>query len=402
MNSKFEKLSLQWRVTIMTVIILVFCVVVFAIFTMFIAENSFQPVLIDENIVNVMNSEMNLQMDTVVNGENGENHSDIVYSYVDEFSEEALLRYQHSRAVFNTASLIFCVVIIVIGSVIVYFLTKKALSPINELKTQLQNIDEENISERLQSKFGDEQIVSLTQSFNHVLDRLEDAFERQRLFSANASHELKTPLAVIKAGIQVLQIDEDTTLEEYKENAVMMEESVNRLIKVTDNLMLLSFLDEDKLDINEEINLHSMIESVIEEIEVLYSNYLIEVKYNTDVKDILVKGNTMLIYRVVYNIIENAYKYNIQNGYINVSTCIVKDKAILKISNSGKVVQKENKDLLFDAFYRLDTSRSHKKEGSGLGLSIVKSIIEQHKGDVDILTLETGGLEISVSLPISK
>ncbi len=388
MNSKFEKLSLQWRVTIMTVIILICCVAIFALFTIVIAKNSFKPVSFDNEKVNELNSQMTTET-------SGENHSEIVYTYVDEFSEEALLSYQHSTAVFSTTSIIFCIVIIVIGSVIIYFLTKKALEPISELSKQLSNIDEENISERLESVFGDKQIVSLTQSFNHVLDRLEDAFERQKLFSANASHELKTPLAVMKAGIQVLKIDEDTTLEEYKDNALMMETSVNKLIKVTDNLMLLSFLDEEKLAVNEEINIQSLIESIFEELEILYLDYSIETNYNNS-KDIYIVGNTMLLYRAFYNLIENAYKYNMHNGYINIVCNEVDNKVIIKISNSGQIVQKENLISLFDAFYRLDTSRSHKKEGSGLGLSIVKSIIDYHKGNVKIKALEQGGLEISI------
>ncbi len=393
--SKFEKLSLQWRVTIMTVVILVCCVAIFAIFTMLVARNSFKPVAFDENML----GDVSIQSGTNINMEEG---TDIVYTFVDQFSEQALLSYQHSSNIFNTISIVLCIMIIICGSVMVYFLTKKALSPISELSTQLSSIDEENISERLISKFGDEQIVSLTESFNHVLDRLEDAFERQRLFSANASHELKTPLAVMKAGIQILKIDEDTSLDEYKENAQMMEESVNRLIKVTDSLMLLSFLGEEQPCVDEEINIKDMIDSIIEELSMVYSSLMVDVENNTT--DIVIFGNTMLIYRAIYNLIENAYKYNVDKGYIKISNNIdnVADKLILEICNSGQVVPKESLEVLFDAFYRLDTSRSHKKEGSGLGLSIVKSIVDFHKGAVKIDTMEFGGLMVSIKLPVKQ
>ncbi len=388
--SRFEKLSLQWRVTIMTVLILICCVAVFAIFTIIIARNSFKPVEFDNSMFteNNVSSDMFIESNIPI-----ENNQEIVYTFIDEFSEQALLGYQHSRAVFNSTSIILCIVIIIIGSILVYFLTKKALTPINTLSIQLSSIDEENISERLESKFGDEQIISLTQSFNHVLDRLEDAFERQKLFSANASHELKTPLAVMKAGIQVLKIDEETTLEEYKENAVMMEESVNRLIKVTDNLMLLSFIGEEQPKLNEKINLKNMIESVFEELQLIYSENSVSVE--CDVNNVLVTGNTMLIYRVIYNLIENAYKYNIKNGFIKVCVKEVDNKKHIEVSNSGEVVPKESLESLFDAFYRLDNSRSHKK-GSGLGLSIVKSIINYHKGEVNIESIELGGLKITI------
>ncbi len=394
MNKRFEKLSLKWRVTIMTVFILVFCVAVFAIFAMVVAQKSFKPIEINDEIVNEMNAQM-------IIGSN-DNHSDIVYTYVDEFSEEALLSYQHSTAVFNSTSVVLCILIIVFGSIMVYLLTEKALAPINDLSGQLASIDEENISERLDIISHDEQIVSLTQSFNHVLDRLEDAFERQKLFSANASHELKTPLAVMKASIQVLKLDDDTTIEEYKENAEVIEESVNRLIKVTENLMLLSFVSEEQPKINEEIDVQDMIESVLGDMGTFYSKNLINVQYETNgFSKVVVKGNRALIYRVIYNLVENAYKYNIENGYIEISSEKSDSKFMLKISNSGQVVPMDSLESLFDAFYRLDTSRSRKKEGAGLGLSIVKSIIDYHKGDINIKALVEGGLEVTIELPIS-
>ncbi len=391
MNSKFAKLSLQWRVTIMTVIILVCCVAVFALFTMLIAKNSFKPVEFNSGVISTSELE-----EEIVGG------SDIVYTFVDEFSEQALLSYQHSRAVFNITSIVLCIIIILTGSILVYLLTEKALAPISELSSQLSSIDEDNISDRLEADFGDKQLLSLTQSFNHVLDRLEEAFERQRLFSANASHELKTPLAVMKAGIQVLKIDEETSLSEYKENAEFMEESVNRLIRVTDSLMLLSFLGEEQSNVKEEINIRDMVESVFEELEVVYSKNLVTV--NCNVEDVAIKGNTMLIYRVIYNIVENAYKYNVDNGFIEVCSCVLggqKDrKLILEVSNSGQIIPKENLESLFDAFYRLDSSRSRKKEGAGLGLSIVKSVIDYHKGEVELEALEVGGLRVRVELPL--
>ncbi len=390
--SRFEKLSLQWRVTLMTVLILVCCVAVFAIFTMEVAKNSFQPVAFDGDMLNPNTNNISSE---VIMGSN----QDIVYTFVDEFSEQALLSYQHSRAVFNTTSIVLCILIIIVGSIMVYFLTQKALAPLKSISTQLTSIDEENISERLESKSGDEQIISLTQSFNHVLDRLEEVFEKQKLFSANASHELKTPLAVMKAGIQVLKIDDDTSLEEYKENATMMEESVNRLIKVTDNLMLLSFIGEETPKTDEEINLKDMVESVFEELSVVYVDNLVrtELEVNNE-NSVFINGNTMLIYRVIYNLIENAYKYNIDNGLIKVCIKEENNKKLVEISNTGEIVPKESLEALFDAFYRVDNSRSSKKQGSGLGLSIVKSIIIYHKGEVNINALESGGLKVSIKL----
>ncbi len=392
MNNKFRRLSLQWRVTIMTVIILVSCIAVFAIFTMMIAKNSFQPVEFDSNNITATDIESSF-----------EDGSDIVYTFVDEFSEQALLSYQHSRAIFNTTSIVLCIVIILAGSVLVYLFTEKALSPISELSSQLSSIDEENISERLDCDFGDKQIISLRESFNHVLDRLEDAFERQKLFSANASHELKTPLAVMKAGIQVLKLDEETTLEEYKENAEYIEESVNRLIKVTDNLMLLSFLGEEKPKLNENINIKNMVDSIIEELSAVYSGNFVNVVCKCD--EVVFRGNTTLIYRGIYNLMENAYKYNIDNGFIEVFSGIEKiekgRKFIFEVSNSGQIIPNDNLEFLFDAFYRLDSSRSRKKEGAGLGLSIVKSIVDYHKGEIYLEALELGGLKIRVELPVN-
>ncbi len=389
--NKFKGLSLQWRVTIMTVIILVCCIAVFAIFTIMIAKNSFQPVEFKSDVISTTDIEASI-----------EEGSDIVYTFVDEFSEQALLSYQHSRAIFNTTSIVLCIVIIFTGSILVYLLTEKALAPINELSTQLSSVDEENLAERLNCEFGDKQIVSLTESFNHVLDRLEDAFERQKLFSANASHELKTPLAVMKAGIQVLKLDEDTTLSEYKENAEFIEESVNRLIKVTDNLMLLSFLGEERPKLDEKIDIKNMVESIIEELDSVYSSNFLRVICKTD--EVLFNGNTTLIYRAIYNLLENAYKYNIENGIIEVFSRIEKseksEKVIIEVSNSGQYIPKENLEALFDAFYRLDSSRSRKKEGAGLGLAIVKSIVEYHKGQVYLEALEFGGLRVLVELPL--
>jgi len=201
-------------------------------------------------------------------------------------------------------------------------------------------------------------------------------------------------LATMKAGIQVLSLDENTTLEEYRENARMTETSVDRMTQVVNDLLLLASAGEDTEEVKEEVYLSLMFEAIFSELALVYDN--LGITYEIDCNNEKLHGNSALLYRAFYNLIENAYKYNRENGNICVSVCETNGNVKIDISDDGYGIPSEHLPLIFEAFYRVDASRSRKIAGSGLGLSIVKAIIEKHGGTISVSSEEGTNFEVVI------
>lgn len=378
------RMTLQWRITVLVAIVLISSSVGLTAFSMFNAQRTLIPLIKDSNNINNSRGiEIRIADD---NSDDSNNH---------EYTTSVMGKTAKQK--FDVKSIIFCFVLTTVGTWVVYLVSGKALQPVRKLSRQVSKIDERDLSKRIEESISKDEVSSLTKSFNKMLERLEQAFIRQKRFSASAAHELKTPLATMKTGIQILRMDEKTTLEEYKENAIMAEKSIDRLTKVVEDLLLLSSTGDEKENLKQEIYLDIMFEAIFSEISPLYDSR--DISYEINCGEVKLLGNETLLYRAFYNLIDNAYKYTNESGHISVSVYEENKAVNIDILDNGFGIPLEHLPLVFEAFYRVDASRSRKIAGSGLGLSIVKSIIERHSGTITVSSEKDKGSCFSVSLP---
>ncbi|MHB8061053.1 MAG: HAMP domain-containing sensor histidine kinase [Ruminiclostridium sp.] len=270
------------------------------------------------------------------------------------------------------------VLISAIGIVAVYIVSGKALKPLSDLNNAVIKITENNLEKHIAAVNTDDEIGDLTRSFNAMLDRLEQSFLRQKRFSANVAHELKTPLATINAGIQVLQLDENPTVADYQETLGITQRNIKRLINVVNDLLSLS--NESLDESNETIDIKNMFKHIMSELQPLCIEKNIEASCEFELDT--VKGNVTLVNRAFYNLVENAIKYNHPNSKVLIKTFFEEGTGKICISDTGIGIPKEDIDRIFEPFYCVDKSRSRKMGGAGLGLSIVKAITEKHRWSI--------------------
>lgn len=271
---------------------------------------------------------------------------------------------------FDGWSYIYLFVISAFGTVAVYFIVGCALKPVKDLSDVALRITGNNLKERIPERAASDEIGSLISSFNSMLDRLDQSFQQQKQFSANAAHELKTPLATINAGIQVLYLDEQPGREDCLETLEIAEKNVKRLMDVVDNLFLLS--NESIEQYGDIISVKDLFADILKELSPLYEEKYFEIM--CEIQMISFKGNRTLIRRAFFNLVENAMKYSSDRGKIIISA----ENGRISISNMGAVIPEEDLNKIFEPFYRVDQSRSRQIGGAGLGLSIVKVIAEKH------------------------
>lgn len=296
-------------------------------------------------------------------------------------------------------SSIYMVIVICIGAIISYLTTGKSLKSVGRLSDEIKDITEHNLSKKINEDGPKDEIKELTKSFNNMLTRIDSAFESQKEFSSNVAHELRTPLAVVKMKVDVFNKKEEHTKEEYDKLIEVLEKNNNRLSKVVNEL--LSICNKDVVEFKDKIDFTKMIESIINELNEVATQENISLVISDSINDNIDSdfyGNEQLLYRAVYNLIENAIKYNKTNGSVIIDFAKNSDLITISISDTGTGIRKEDYEKIFKPFYRIDKSRSRKIGGSGLGLSIVKTIIEQHNGSIDIESSE-GGSEFIIQIP---
>lgn len=288
---------------------------------------------------------------------------------------------------------IACMVVITAVSVFAaYCLAGHAMRPIIKLNREVSRIDETSLSSRVSIPQTNDEVEILSRSFNQLLDRLEQAFERERRFSADVSHELKTPLATMITNAQVLKLSEAPTLEEYEENLNTTLQSARRLSDVVNGLLLLY---QTKADIEmEPLSLTALFEAIQMELGPLYTKKNIRVCYDLEAKTVM--GNAPLLYRALFNLMENAHKYMNEGGAITVTSRSEDGKIVLCITDCGIGIAQEDLNHIFEPFYRADKSRSRKISGAGLGLSITKEILALHQASICIDSAPNEGTSVEV------
>lgn len=282
-----------------------------------------------------------------------------------------------------------------VSLVFIYWITGKMMRPLYRLTDSICRINEENLHQRLEGSAPTEEVSQLTESFNSMMDRLEKSFQVQRCFAANAAHELKTPLAAIKASLQVLQMDEHPEYAEYEEFTRDMEPCLERLVKTVDGLMFLASDTRETED--EKVRLKELLLQIKDQLDAKAGERQITIEVGGEEETVL--GSPTLLYRGFYNLVENAVKYNVAGEKVWISIQQEMGRTAVEIADTGLGITPRDREFIFDAFYCADRSRSQKIEGTGLGLSIVKMIFDKFGCDIRVSGREEKGTKFTVLFP---
>lgn len=294
---------------------------------------------------------------------------------------------------FSKKSWIITSLVTIFGGIISYFLSGKFLEPLDKFSNQIEQIQLKNITDYEVKENPIKEFQKLTKSFNQMLERLNESYKNEREFTARAAHELRTPLTIINSQIDLFE-EENMDEDEIKNLVTMIKNESDRLSKLVTSLLDLSELRS--VTRNEKIELSSLIEEAIQDLSFISDKKNINIENLC--QEIYIEGSDLLIYRVFYNLIENAIKYNNNNGFVKIYSKKNKDFAEIYVEDSGIGIAKSEKENIFKAFYRI---KANEEIGSGLGLSLVKETIKLHRGKIKVLDKDKGSL-IKVSLPISN
>ena len=325
---------------------------------------------------------------------------------------------QETKESFLLRSVIATTIIILLSSVCTYFLTKKALTPLQKLTSEVSQIQAQNLSTQLPVPNSKDEIAQLTSSFNEMLTRLDNAFSTQKQFSANAAHELRTPLAVLQTNLEVFEKKQEPEMIEYRQLFTMIKEQTARLSQLVGTLLDMTNLKS--VPRTDHVSLEELVDEVFCDLDPVAEKAGISIHFDdsssqdlyTDVhtpdasalnNNILnITGSYVLLYRAVYNLVENAIKYNRPNGSVTVSVKEKNGQAMILVKDTGIGISPENQKKIFDPFFRVDKSRSRAMGGAGLGLALVDSIAREHGGSVKVLESNEKGSIIALMLPVSS
>lgn len=325
---------------------------------------------------------------------------------------------QETKEAFLLRSVIATTIIILLSSVCTYFLTKKALTPLQKLTSEVSQIQAQNLSTQLEVPNSKDEIAQLTSSFNEMLTRLDNAFSTQKQFSANAAHELRTPLAVLQTNLEVFEKKQEPEMIEYRQLFTMIKEQTARLSQLVGTLLDMTNLKS--VPRTDHVSLEELVDEVFCDLDPVAEKAGISIHFDdsssqdlyTDVhtpdasalnNNILnITGSYVLLYRAVYNLVENAIKYNRPNGSVTVSVREQNGQAMILVKDTGIGISPENQKKIFDPFFRVDKSRSRAMGGAGLGLALVDSIAREHGGSVKVLESNEKGSIIALMLPVSS
>ena len=379
-----KKMSLQWRLTcIITLYIAVICGCV--------------TMLVYKNGVYYMDS---LQEAVDTRGDDQPDDAEEIYISIpedkwDEFANDFSVQVYNNKADYRKNSLIITAVLALLGGVATYFISGHALRPIREFSDKIEKVQAQNLAD---SRIEENQVKELNQlsvSYNRMLERLSAAFEIQRQFTANAAHELRTPLALMQVQLDLYHSnghpDNDAdTVQMIK----MVTEQNDRLNKMVKTLLDMSELQTVGRD--DEIILDALVDEVLEDLEPLAEGK--NIRLIGKCKDITMVGSDILIYRLVYNLVENAIKYNHSGGQVTVTADRREKHVYLSVKDTGTGIPEELKERVFEPFFRVDKSRSRELGGVGLGLALVREIVRVHDGSITVKSNPSGGTIFEVVL----
>ena len=383
-----KRMSLQWRLTcIITVYIAVIC----GCLTMFVYKNG----------VYYIDS---LQETVDAQGEdNGENTDEIYISIPDdkwdEFANDFSIQAYNNKEDYKKNSLLISAILALIGGGVTYFISGHALRPIREFSDKIEEVQAQNLADSRIEENKVKELNQLSVSYNKMLERLSDAFEIQRQFTANAAHELRTPLSLMQVQLDLYNStrhpDNDAdTLQTIK----MITEQNGRLSKMVKTLLDMSELQTVGQD--DKIMVDALVDEVLADLDPLAQEK--NIKLTGKCKNITMVGSDILIYRLVYNLVENAIKYNHSGGQVTVTAYRKEKHVYLSVEDTGNGIPEELRERVFEPFFRVDKSRSRENGGVGLGLSLVWEIADIHGGKVQAEESTEKGTVMTVTFPLNK
>ena len=378
-----KRMSLQWRLTcITTLCIAIIC----GCLTMFVYKNGVHYI---DSLQDAVESQ----------GDEKGNKSDEIYISIpddkwDEFTDEFSVQVYNNKADYKRNSLIITVLLALLGGVVTYFISGHALRPIRKFSDKIEEVQAQNLSDSRIEENNVKELNQLGISYNKMLERLSDAFEIQRQFTANAAHELRTPLALMQVQLDLYNSashpgNDADTLQTIK-MVTEQNDKLNRMVKTLLDMSELQTVGRD-----DKIILDAIVEEVLADLEPLAQEK--NIKLIGKCEDATMIGSDILIYRLVYNLVENAIKYNHPLGQVTVTAYQRNKHVYLSVEDTGNGIPKELRERVFEPFFRVDKSRSRELGGVGLGLALVREIVRVHDGSICIKSGKTGGTIFEVT-----
>ena len=380
-----KRMSLQWRLTcITTLCIAIIC----GCLTMFVYKNGVHYI---DSLQDAVESQ----------GDEKGNKSDEIYISIpddkwDEFADEFSVQVYNNKADYKRNSLIITVLLALLGGVVTYFISGHALRPIREFSDKIEEVQAQNLSDSRIEENNVKELNQLGISYNKMLERLSDAFEIQRQFTANAAHELRTPLALMQVQLDLYNSashpgNDADTLQTIK-MVTEQNDKLNRMVKT-----LLDMSELQSVGRDDKIILDAIVEEVLADLEPLAVEK--NIKLIGKCEDATMIGSDILIYRLVYNLVENAIKYNFSDGTVTVTATQQNSQLHLTVEDTGNGIPEELKERIFEPFFRLDKSRSRELGGVGLGLALVREIVRVHNGSILVKNNANSGTTFEVIFP---
>ena len=381
-----KRMSLQWRLTcIITVYIAIIC----GCLTMFVYKNGVYDI-------------DSLQETVDAQGEDNGEDTDEIYISIpddkwDEFANDFSIQAYNNKEDYKKNSLLISAILAFIGGVVTYFISGHALRPIREFSDKIEEVQAQNLADSRIEENKVKELNQLSVSYNKMLERLSDAFEIQRQFTANAAHELRTPLSLMQVQLDLYNStrhpDNDAdTLQTIK----MVTEQNGRLSKMVKTLLDMSELQTVGQD--DKIMVDALVDEVLADLDPLAQEK--NIKLTGKCKKITMVGSDILIYRLVYNLVENAIKYNHSGGQVTVTAYRKEKHVYLSVEDTGNGIPEELRERVFEPFFRVDKSRSRELGGVGLGLALVREIVRVHDGSIAVRSNPSGGTVFDVILPL--
>ena len=378
-----KRMSLQWRLTCITALCIA---IICGCLTMFVYKNGVHYI---DSLQDAVESQ----------GDEKGNKSDEIYISIpddkwDEFADEFSVQVYNNKADYKRNSLIITVLLALFGGVVTYFISGHALRPIREFSDKIEEVQAQNLSDSRIEENNVKELNQLGISYNKMLERLSEAFEIQRQFTANAAHELRTPLALMQVQLDLYNSashpgNDADTLQTIK-MVTEQNDELNRMVKTLLDMSELQTVGRD-----DKIILDAIVEEVLADLEPLAVEK--NIKLIGKCEDATMIGSDILIYRLVYNLVENAIKYNHPLGQVTVTAYQRNKHVYLSVEDTGSGIPKELRERVFEPFFRVDKSRSRELGGVGLGLALVNEIVRVHDGSICIKSGKTGGTIFEVT-----
>ena len=391
-----KKISLQWKLTLLTtVLITILC----GCLTFFLYKNGvYYFDTLQESV-----TDQGTAPEAV--------YIDIPDNEWDDFVAQFSIKVYDSKSDYRSRSILITVIVALFGGAVTYFISGRALKPLSEFSETVEKVQAQNLTDHMIEENKIAELDRLRISYNKMLMRLSESFEMQRQFTGNAAHELRTPLALIQAQLDLYH----TT--EHPESTTAAEETIQMVTEQNERLSKLvrTLLDMSELQTvvrNDKIELHSLIEEVLTDLEPLAHEKNVELIQKSQRSseragekaddELILTGSDILIYRMLYNLVENAIKYNRNNGTVTVSAKRENNEAVLTVSDTGNGIDEAFRKQIFEPFFRVDKSRSRELGGVGLGLAIVREIVRVHDGTIEVYANKHRGMTFEVKMRIGQ